>query len=49
VQQDIRIIDLEHQIELLKDDLAYGSMGGSVASFGDGLSAEEQAYQQAQR
>ena len=31
------------------DDLAYGTMEGYVAGFGDDLSAEEQAYQQAQR
>jgi hypothetical protein len=51
LQQDIRIIDLEHQIQLLKDDLAYayGPMGGSVAGFGDDLSAEEQSYQQAKQ
>jgi hypothetical protein len=50
LQQDKRIIDLEYQIQLLKaDDLAYGTMGGSVAGFGDDLSAEEQACQQAQR
>ena len=44
-----RIIDLESQIQLVKDDLAYGPMEGSVAGAGDDLSAEEQAYQQAQR
>jgi hypothetical protein len=49
LQQDNRIIDLEYEIQLLKDDLAYGPMEGSVAGFGDDLSAEEQAYQQAQR
>jgi hypothetical protein len=49
MQQDKRIIDLEYQIQLLKTDLAYGMMEGSVAGFGDDLSAEEQAYQQAQR
>ena len=49
LQQDKRIIDLEYQIQLLKTDLAYGPMEGSVAGFGDDLSAEEQAYQQAQR
>jgi hypothetical protein len=46
LQQDIRIIDLEHQVELLKDDLAYGPMEGSVWR---ASSAEEQAYQQAKR
>jgi chromosome segregation ATPase len=49
LQQDKRIIDLEYQIQLVKDDLAYGPMEGSVAGAGDDLSAEEQAYQQAQR
>ena len=49
LQQDIRIIDLEHQIQLLKDDLAYGPIRGSVAGFGDDLSAEEQFYQQAKQ
>jgi hypothetical protein len=48
-QQGIRIIDLGHQIELLKDDLAYGPMEGPVAGFGDDLSAEEQSYQQAKQ
>jgi hypothetical protein len=33
----------------MKDDLAYVPMEGSVAGFGDDLSAEEQAYQQVQR
>jgi hypothetical protein len=47
LQQGIHIIDLEHQIELLKDDLAYGPMECYVAGFGDDLSAEEQSYQQA--
>ena len=50
LQQENRIIDLEYQIQLVKDDLAYGPMEGSpVAGAGDDLSAEEQAYQQAQR
>jgi hypothetical protein len=53
LQQENRIIDLEYQIQLLKDDLAYWPMEGHVAvtqaGFGDDLSAEEQAYQQAQR
>ena len=49
LQQDNRIIDLEFEIQLLRDDLAYGPMEGSVAGFGDDLSAEEQAYQQAKQ
>jgi hypothetical protein len=49
LQQENRIIDLEYQIQLVKDDLAYGPMEGSVVGAGDDLSAEEQAYQQAQR
>jgi hypothetical protein len=49
LQQDIRIIDLEHQIQLLKGDSAYGPMEGSVAGIGDDLSAEEQSYQQAKQ
>jgi hypothetical protein len=43
IEQKQRIIDLGHQIEILKVDLAHGPMGGSVAGFGDNLSAEEQA------
>jgi hypothetical protein len=31
---------MAYQIELRKDDLAYGPMEGSVAGFGDDLSAE---------
>jgi hypothetical protein len=49
IEQKQRIIDLGHQIELLKVGLAHGPMGGSVAGFGDNLSAEEQAYQQAKQ
>jgi hypothetical protein len=49
LQQNIRIIGLEYQIQLLKDEMAYGPMEGSVAGFGDDLIAEEQAYQQAKR
>jgi hypothetical protein len=47
LQQDKRIIDLGYQIELLKDEMAYGPMGGSVAGFGDDLTAEDPPYQQA--
>jgi hypothetical protein len=49
IKQSNRIIDLEHQIQLLKDEMAYGAMEGSVAGFGDDLNAEEQAYQQAKQ
>jgi hypothetical protein len=40
---------IEYQIQLLKDEMAYGPMEGSVAGFGDDMSAEEQAYQQAKQ
>jgi hypothetical protein len=53
MQEDIekkhRIIDLEYQIQLLKGEMAYGAMEGSVAGFGDDRSAEERAYQQAEQ
>jgi hypothetical protein len=49
LQQNIRIIGLEYQIQLLKDEVAYGPVEGSVAGFGDDLSAEEQPYQQAKQ
>ena len=49
IEQKHRIIDLEYQIQLLKDEMAYGPMEGSVAGFGDDLSAEERAYQQAEQ
>jgi hypothetical protein len=49
LQQNIRIIGLEYQIQLLKDEMAYVPMEGSVAGFGDDLIADEQAYQQAKR
>jgi hypothetical protein len=50
IEQSNRIIDLGHQTQLLKDEVAFGSMGGSVAAgFGDDLSAEEWAYQQAKQ
>ena len=49
LQQENRIIALGYQIELLKDEMAYGPMEGSVAGFGDDMSAEEQAYQQAKQ
>jgi hypothetical protein len=43
IEQKQRIIDLAHQIELLKVDLAHGPMVGFVAGFRDNLSAEEQS------
>jgi hypothetical protein len=48
IEQKHRITGLEFEIQLLRDEMAHGPMEGSpVAGFGDDLSAEEQAYQQA--
>jgi hypothetical protein len=49
IEQSNRIIDLEFENQLLKDQMAYGPMEGSVAGFGGGLSAEKRAYQQAKQ
>ena len=49
IEQKHRIIDLEFEIQLLRDEMAMMAMEGSVAGFGGDLSAEEQAYQQAKQ
>jgi hypothetical protein len=40
IEQSKRIIGLGYQIQLLKDEMAYGAMEGSVAGSGGDLSAE---------
>jgi len=49
IEQKHRIIDLEFEIQLLRDEMAMMAMEGSVAGFGGDLSPEEQAYQQAKQ
>jgi chromosome segregation ATPase len=49
LQQRQRIVELEFENEVLKDQMAMMAIEGPVAGAGDDLSAKEQAYQQAQR
>ena len=47
MQQYQQIVELEFENEKLKDQMAMMAMEGPVAGFGNELSAEESAYQQA--
>ena len=49
LQQHKQVTELEEENEKLKDEMAMIAMEGHVAGFGDDLSAEEQAYQQAKQ
>jgi hypothetical protein len=48
-QQHKQVTELEEENERLKDEMAMTAVEGHVAGFGDDLSAEEQAYQQAKQ